>query len=161
MLRSSVLALTLLAMAALGCDRGSHPQEIGKPAPDFTVSDRSNSVHLGAYRGQVVLVNFWWSHCPPCIVELPSMEQFHHAHPEIPILGVNIDEDEGDYKQFVKNRHVDFLTVWDPKQIAAKKFEVTGWPETFVVDRNGVIQRRFIGATDWNDPEIVQYIKTL
>ncbi len=148
-------------MLGSGCDRGSHPQEIGKPAPDFTVTDNTSSIHLGAYRGKVVIVNFWWSHCPPCIEELPSLEAFHHEHPEYPILAVNIDEEEHDYRQFVKAHGMDFQTVWDPKESAATKFEVTGWPETFVVDRNGYIRRRFIGATDWTDPEILRYLKTL
>ena len=153
--------LVAIVFATAGCDRGGHPQEIGRQAPDFTITDDTDSIHLASYRGQVVLVNFWWSHCPPCIVELPSMEAFHHEHPEYPILAVNIDEEEKDYRQFVKDRHVDFLTVRDPKQAAAARFQVTGWPETFVIDRNGMIRRRFIGATDWTDPEILRFLRTL
>jgi hypothetical protein len=56
---------------------------------------------------------------------------------------------------------VDFLTVRDPDEIAATKFKTTGWPETFVIDRQGLIRRRFIGATDWTDPEILRFLKTL
>jgi cytochrome c biogenesis protein CcmG, thiol:disulfide interchange protein DsbE len=160
-MRLPTLLCGLVLMAGIGCDRGSHPQEIGRPAPDFNISDGTSAIHLASFRGRVVLVNFWWSHCPPCIVELPSLEELHHTHPEYPILGVNIDAEERDYRQFVKERHVDFLTVRDPKETAASQFEVTGWPETFVIDRNGVIRRRFIGATDWNDPEILHYLKTL
>ena len=148
-------------LAAAGCDRGTHPKEIGKPAPDFTVTDDTNSMHLASYRGKVVLLNFWASWCTPCIVELPSLLQFHHEHPEYPILAVSIDEDESAYRRFLVNRHVDFTTVWDPKQTASAKYGTTGWPETFVIDSQGRIRRRFIGATDWNDPEIIRFLKTL
>jgi peroxiredoxin len=148
-------------MVAAGCDRGSHPQEIGKPAPDFSVSDGATSIHLANYRGKVVLLNFWASWCAPCIEELPSLEAFHREHPEYPILAVSIDEDEEAYKRFLAQRHVDFVTVRDPEQAAANKYKTTGWPETFVIDRQGQVRRRFIGATDWNDPEILRFMKSL
>ena len=149
------------AIAATGCDRGSHPSEIGTPAPDFTVSDGSTSLHLAGYRGKVVVLNFWATWCPPCIQELPSLEQFHREHPEYPILAVSIDEDADVYKRFVADRHVDFVTVRDPEQNAAKLYKTTGWPESFVIDRNVVVRRRFIGATDWSDPTIARFMKTL
>jgi cytochrome c biogenesis protein CcmG/thiol:disulfide interchange protein DsbE len=159
--RISTYACLALALAAAGCDRGSHPSQIGKPAPDFAVSDGVSSIHLADYRGKVVLLNFWASWCGPCIVELPSLEQFHREHPEYPILAVSIDEDEDAYKNFLAERHVDFLTVRDPQETASSKFGTTGWPETFVIDRQGRIRRRFIGATDWNDPEILRFLKTI
>ena len=155
---SLVLATAFLAT---GCDRGGHPEEIGKSAPDFTVADGSTSIHLANYRGKVVLLNFWASWCGPCIVELPSLQQFHREHPEYPILAVSIDEDKDAYKRFVADRHVDFVTVRDPEQNSAKLYKTTGWPETFIIDRNGMVRRRFIGATDWSDPEIVRFLKTL
>jgi cytochrome c biogenesis protein CcmG/thiol:disulfide interchange protein DsbE len=150
-----------LALALAGCDRGTHPSEIGKPAPDFTVADGTTSVHLASYRGKVVLLNFWATWCAPCVQELPSLEQFHREHPEYPILAVSIDEDADAYKRFVADRHVDFLTVRDPQETAATLYKTTGWPESFVIDRNGMIRRRFIGATDWSDPEILRFLKTL
>jgi thiol-disulfide isomerase/thioredoxin len=152
------LALTLLVG---GCDRGSHPSQILKPAPDFNLSDGTTSIHLADYRGKVVLVNFWASWCAPCIVELPSLEQFHREHPEYPVLAVSIDQSEDSYRRFLLQRHVDLLTVRDPQETAAKQYATTGWPETFIIDRQGKIRRRFIGATDWTDPEILRFMKTL
>jgi len=160
-LRYSTLLCLALCVLASGCDRGSHPHEIGKAAPDFTVSDSRTSIHLAGYRGQVVLLNFWGSWCAPCIQELPSLLEFHHEHPEYPILAVSIDENEAAYQRFLVQRHVDFTTVWDPEEVAAKKYATTGWPETFIIDRQGNIRRRFIGATDWSDPEILRFMKTL
>ena len=160
-LRIGAISCLALALVATGCDRGNHPSEYGKIAPDFTVTDDTNSIHLASYRGHVVLLNFWASWCAPCIEELPSLLQFHREHPEYPILAVSIDEDEDAYRRFLVQRHVDFTTVWDPKQTAATKYGTTGWPETFVIDRQGRIRRRFIGATDWSDPEILRFLKTL
>ena len=157
---STCIGLALM-IAAAGCDRGAHPKEIGKPAPDFTVTDGTSSMHLASYRGKIVLLNFWGSWCAPCVAELPSLLEFHHEHPEYPILAVSIDEDEDAYRRFLVQRHVDFTTVWDPKQTASTLYHTTGWPETFVIDRQGQIRRRFIGATDWNDPEILRFLKTL
>jgi thiol-disulfide isomerase/thioredoxin len=162
-LNSRIAAMAFLAVTLLttGCDRGSHPQEINKPAPDFSVSDGSTSVHLADFRGKVVIVNFWESHCGPCISELPSLLQFHHDHANIPILSVSSDTDAGDYERFIQQRHMDLINVRDPKQSAGDKFGITGWPETFIIDRQGKIRRRFIGATDWTDPEIDRFLKTL
>jgi peroxiredoxin len=160
-LRSSLLVSTLLAVAALGCNRGSHPGDIGKPAPGFSISDGTSSVNLAQYRGKVVLLNFWASWCPPCVEETPSLLDFHHAHPEFPILAVSIDESDAAYKRFLVQHHFDLTTVRDPEQTVARKYSVTGWPETFVIDRQGNIRRHFISAQDWNDPEILRYLKTL
>ncbi|HTJ31210.1 MAG TPA: TlpA disulfide reductase family protein [Acidobacteriaceae bacterium] len=160
-LRSSIVVSTLLAIAALGCNRGGRPEELGKPAPAFSVSDGTSSINLAQYRGKVVLLNFWASWCPPCVEETPSLLQFHHAHPEFPILAVSIDESDSAYKRFLLQHHFDLITVRDPEQTVAKKYAVTGWPETFVIDRQGNIRRHFISAQDWNDPQILRYLKTL
>ena len=144
-----------------GCDRGAHPAQTGKAAPDFTVADGTTTVHLASYRGRVVLLNFWWSECEPCILELPSLLELHRDQPEFAILAVSIDEDEDEYKRFLVRRHVDLITVRDPNQSAAKLFHTEQWPETYVIDRKGVIRRKFIGPQDWSNPEIRAFLKTL
>jgi cytochrome c biogenesis protein CcmG/thiol:disulfide interchange protein DsbE len=155
----TTLAITLGLVS--GCNRGAHPAQTGKPAPDFTVSDGSNTVHLASYRGKVVLLNFWASWCAPCVAELPSLLQLHHDNPNLVILAVSIDEDPEAYSSFIRNRHVDLITVRDPSQSAANLFHTDMWPETYIIDRNGLIQRKFIGAADWSDPEIRSYLKGL
>lgn len=156
---SALLILSLCWIA--GCDRGAHPSQTGKIAPDFTVSDGKTSVHLASYRGQVVLLNFWASWCGPCVEELPSLLQLHRDDPHLTILAVSIDEDPEAYANFIRNRHIDLITVRDPKQTAASLFHTSMWPETYLIDRNGVIVRKFVGATDWSDPEIRNYLKSL
>lgn len=149
-----------LALAA-GCNRGAHPAQTGKKAPDFTVSDGITSVHLADYRGKVVLLNFWWSQCAPCIQELPSLLQLHHDDPNLAVLAISIDEDPDSYTSFIRRRHVDLITVRDPDQTAPRLFNTDMWPETYVIDRTGVIRRKFVGATDWSDPEIRNYLNSL
>jgi cytochrome c biogenesis protein CcmG, thiol:disulfide interchange protein DsbE len=154
--------LVLLSLAlATACNRGAHPAQTGKLAPDFTVADGTTTVQLSKYRGKVVLVNFWASWCGPCLVELPSLLRLHHDQPDVVILGVSVDEDENAYKTFLTRRHVDFITVRDPSASAANLFHTDMWPETYVIDRNGYIRSKYVGATDWSDPEIRAFIKSL
>lgn len=154
---ASVLSLTLLS----ACNRGAHPAQTNKPAPDFTVSDGTSTVHLADYRGKVVLLNFWATWCGPCVVELPSLLQLHHDQPNLVILAVSIDEDPDAYARFISRRHVDLITVRDPSQSAAKLFHTDMWPETYVIDRKGVIRSKYIGAQDWSSPEIRAFLKSL
>ena len=152
-----LLALTVLS----ACDRGAHPAQTGQVAPDFTVSDGTTSIHLANYRGKVVLLNFWATWCEPCLVELPSLLDLHHDQPGLAILAVSIDEDPDTYSRFLVRRHVDLTTVRDPGQTAAKLYHSEAWPETYVIDRQGVIRRKFIGAQDWSSPEVRAYLKSL
>ena len=152
----------MLSLALVSaCNRGSHPAQTGKIAPDFTVADGTTTVQLSKYRGKVVLLNFWATWCSPCVAELPSLLQLHRELPNVVVLGVSIDEDPDAYKSFVERRHVDFTTVRDPSQSAAKLFHTEMWPETYVIDRNGYIRSKYVGATDWSDPEIRAFLKSL
>ncbi len=130
-------------------------------APDFTVSDGTSSVHLASYRGRVVLLNFWATWCAPCIIELPTLLQLHHDQPDLAVLAVSIDDDRDAYRSFILSRHVDLTTVQDPGQLAAKLYHTEQWPETYVIDRQGMIRRKFIGAQDWSSPEVRAYLKSL
>jgi len=157
------LAFILLLPLALapGCDRGAHPAQTGQPAPDFTVADGTTPIHLASYRGRVVLLNFWATWCQPCVVEMPSLLALHHEQPDLAVLAVSIDEDPDAYSSFLARRHVDLITVRDPAQSAAKLYHTEMWPETYVIDRQGVIRRKFIGAQDWSSPEVRAFLKSL
>ncbi len=160
-LRRVTFIAVLLLVFIPGCNRGARPAQLDKRAPDFTVSDGTTSVHLASYRGKVVLLNFWWSQCAPCIEELPSLLQLHHEDPNLVVLAISVDEDPDSYFSFIRRRHVDLITVRDPDESAAKLFHTDMWPETYIIDRNGLIRRKFVGATDWTDPEIRQYLNSL
>ena len=159
--RSLILALLPCLALLSACNRGAHPAHLDARAPDFTVSDGTSSIHLANYRGKVVLLNFWATWCEPCVIELPSLIQLHHDQPNLAILAVSIDEDPDAYTSFITRRHIDLTTVRDPSESAAKLYHTEQWPETYVIDRNGVIRRKFVGAQDWSSPEIRNFLKNL
>ena len=134
---------------------------MNKPAPDFNVADGSTSIHLANYRGKVVVLNFWATWCAPCIQEMPGLIDLHHDRPDLTVLGVSIDEDPEAYSRFLVRRHVDFPTVRDPNQSAARLFHTDGWPETYIIDRQGIIRRKIVGDPDLSNPEIRAYLKSL
>jgi cytochrome c biogenesis protein CcmG, thiol:disulfide interchange protein DsbE len=149
------------------CNRGAHPEQTNKPAPDFTVSDGTTTIHLASYRGQVVLLNFWGTWCPPCIEELPSLIQLHHDMPSLAIVAVAVPPDEGvsedpaAYKAFIARRHIDFTTVRDTNGVAPKLFHTDMWPETYVIDRKGFIREKYVGPQNWTSPAIRNYLNSL
>lgn len=152
----------LLPLALLpACNRGARPAQLNRPAPDFTVSDGTTTVHLASYRGKVVLLNFWATWCGPCVEELPSLIQLHHDMPNLVIIGVSVDEDPDAYTSFLRERHVDFITVRDPSESAPNLYHSDMWPETYLIDRRGMIRSKFIGPQDWSNPEIRTMIKSL
>jgi len=149
-----LLGLCLLSIT--GCDRGSSPRELGKLAPAFTIHDDSQTVSLSQYRGQVVLLNFWASWCPPCIEELPSLMALHRQLPGLVILGVSIDAEPQAYRNFLLEYHVDFPTVRDPSQAVMQSYGTEQIPESYLIDPSGRIVRKYISAQDWTSPEILQ-----
>lgn len=160
--RSLLLALIAILLTS-GCFVASRPPRIGTPASDFSVQDSDRAVSLNQFRGQVVVLNFWATWCPPCVEELPSMMtmQERMRGKGVMVLGVSIDVDGEAYHRFLKLRNVNFLTVRDPEQKVATMYGTTGWPESYVIDRQGVLRRKFVGAVDWNSPEVLDFLGKL
>lgn len=144
-----------------GCDRGDHPHATGRPAPDFTVSDGTRTVHLADYRGKVVLLNFWATWCAPCIAELPSLQAMHQELPQVAVLAVSVDQDSEAYHRFLERHPLDLLTVEDSARQVNALYGTNLFPESYVIDRKGVIVRKFVSAQDWTNPEIVNYLSHL
>ena len=154
-----IAAILLLA----GCYSGSRPPRVGEAAPDFAITDASKTVALHDLKGDVVVLNFWATWCPPCIEEMPSLVRMQHqlADKGVKVLAVSIDVDQKAYEKFLKDHGVDLLTVRDPDQKASTVYGTFKWPETYIIDRKGVVRRKFIGAVDWTHPEIESYIAGL
>ena len=152
--------LSILAVA--GCNTGSHPPRIGSAAPGFTITDSQRTVTLDQFRGKPVLLNFWATWCPPCIEEMPSLVQLQkRLGDKVVVVAVSEDADDEAYKQFVRDHNVDLLTVRDVKQTTHDVYGTFKYPETFVIDRNGKIVRKFIGGTNWTAPDILDYLNKL
>jgi len=153
--------LALLLVLA-GCYGGSRPTRIGSAAPDFTIKDDARSVSLHDLKGKVVLLNFWATWCPPCVEEMPSLVSLQaKMKDKVTVLAISVDVDEGAYKKFVKDHGVDLLTVRDPDEKSNTLYGTFKYPETYVIDRDGVVRRKFVGPVDWTSPDIVQYLSKL
>jgi len=151
----------LLALTLSGCDRGSRPSQVATPAPNFSITDGAKTIRLSDYRGKIVVLNFWASWCAPCIEELPSLNALQRQMPQIVVLGVNFNDDASAYQQFLSDHHVTFQTIHDESQKSNLSFGTTRPPETYIIDGNGIIRRKFIGPQDWTSPEIINYLKNL
>lgn len=156
-------SLVLFILICTGCYSGTRPPHIGNPAPEFTVQDSDRKVSLNELRGKIVVLNFWATWCPPCIEEMPSLVQMQQKmKPKgVEVLAVSVDADESAYRRFLKDHNVDLLTVRDPDQKSNNLYGTFKFPETYVIDRNGVLRRKFIGAVDWSQPEIVEFLSKL
>jgi cytochrome c biogenesis protein CcmG, thiol:disulfide interchange protein DsbE len=155
--RAIITTVLLLVLSA--CYSGTRAPRIGSPAPDFTVED----VTLSKLHGQIVVLNFWATWCPPCVEEMPSLVEMQRRMKDkgVTVLAVSIDEDESAYHKFVKDHGVNLLTVRDPQQKTPNLYGTHGWPETYIIDRQGVVRRKFIGAVDWTDPEVTTFLSKM
>jgi cytochrome c biogenesis protein CcmG, thiol:disulfide interchange protein DsbE len=165
--RSAHLISTFIVCVVLiglsGCYSGSRPPRIGSSAPDFTVQDADRAVKLSDFRGQVLVLNFWATWCPPCVEEMPSLVEMQRRMKAkgITVVGVSVDVDQNAYHQFLKDHNVNLLTVRDPGQKSNNLYGTFKFPETYIIDRNGVMRRKFIGAVDWTAPEITDFLGKL
>jgi cytochrome c biogenesis protein CcmG, thiol:disulfide interchange protein DsbE len=132
--------------------------EVGSRAPDFRAIDLAtgDSVSLHErYRGSVTLVNVWATWCAPCRVEMPSMEQAYQSMAPygFKIAAVSIDEgDPEDVRAFGRELGLSFDLLQDRSTKVVETYQTTGVPESFLLDRNGILVKRIIGPHDWNSP---------
>jgi peroxiredoxin len=134
-------------------------------APDFVVPDLAGqAVRLSALRGKVVLLNLWATWCAPCREEMPSMERLYQRlrGRDFQLLAVSQDEDgAAAVKPFVAEMRLTFPILLDPDHQVGDRYEVWGYPETFLIDRAGRIVERVIGPRDWTAPESLAAIEAL
>jgi cytochrome c biogenesis protein CcmG/thiol:disulfide interchange protein DsbE len=163
-------ALLLCALAPVpwtlvsGCNRTAHPGQIGKKAPAIVVREGAQTVSLQDYRGKTVILNFWASWCAPCIEEFPSLIDLQRQMPDVSVLAVAFDSDEPSYRQFLIDNNINsVLTIDDLSNQSNQAFGTLRPPESYIIDRRGVIRRKFIGPPEggWTNPEIVNYLKNL
>lgn len=139
--------------------------DIGKPLPDFSLSDLTGrAVRLADQRGRVVLVNIWATWCPPCVEEMPSMEALYDKLPKgsFEILAVSIDaQGKGAVEPFMKKHKLTFPALIDPAGAIAVAYGATGVPESFIVDQNGILVRKVIGPIHWDSPAVIDYFNEM
>jgi cytochrome c biogenesis protein CcmG/thiol:disulfide interchange protein DsbE len=141
------------------------PLQEGKPAPNFTFPDlEGRKVSLSDFRGKVVLVNIWATWCPPCRDEMPSMqklyERFKGEHFEIVAVSINTDGREA-VARFMQQMNLTFPALLDPKEKIRSLYGITGVPESFIVDREGILVNKVIGPMDWSSPPVFDFFQEL
>jgi cytochrome c biogenesis protein CcmG, thiol:disulfide interchange protein DsbE len=136
------------------------PVELGTKAPDFhayTLDSIPKQKSLADYRGKVLMINVWATWCLPCRVEMPSIEALDkdYAKKGLKIVAVSIDDPGTDstIRAFAKQYGLTFEILHDPQGKISEAYDITGYPETFIVGKDGVIRRKLMSATNWNSPD--------
>jgi peroxiredoxin len=144
--------------------RRPEPVESGDAAPDFTLPALEGPrISLRDYRPSVVVVNFWATWCPPCIEETPSLKRFAEEMQSegVKVIGVSVDQDEAALRKFVAETQLSFPIARDPDAAVALRYGTFKFPETYIVDSEGKIAKKLIGAINWQDPRIVALVRNL
>lgn len=137
---------------------------IGTSRPEFTLPDVQGLARsVSEWDGRVVALNFWATWCPPCIQELPSLNNIHERFRDrgLVVVGISVDEDKEAYQKFLQQRGVTFPTARDPQQTVNIRYGTTKFPESYLIDREGYVRRKYVGPEDWERPEIVNYLGSL
>ena len=164
-----VVSLVIVSVAAgvAGCDPGGdngtnddaleseqegaadEAPRIGARAPRFTLMDLGGEPRsLDDYTGQAVLINFWTTWCPYCVIEMPLMQELHESGQDVAILAINVQEKKEDVEAFISAEGYTFPVLLDERAQVNSRYQVRGLPTTFVVDAAGMITAIRIGAFD-------------
>ena len=148
-----------------------HPDYLAadRRAPDFTLKDlRGATVTLESLRGKVVVLNFWTKTCGPCLEEMPDLAELAvilRERPDVIVVTVSTDAGPEDVKptlQTVLKGEPPFMVLFDPESdVVHGKFGTHLFPETWILDKRGVIRARFDGAREWNNPLVVNFVDAL
>ncbi len=135
----------------------------GKPAPTFSLTtDQGRSVTPTSFGGKVLVLNFWASWCPPCVEEVPSLNQFQRrfADSGVVVVAVSIDKNPNKYRSFLHKIPVAFQTADDPQAHVSSEYGTFQIPETYII-KDGVVVRKFPEAENWMSDDLTQYVQSL
>jgi len=157
-----LIYLILLQFFLQGCEKiiggKKIPQmEIGKPAPDFVLQDVSGkSWKLSDQKGKVVFLNFWATWCKPCRDEMPSMVSLDRAMAgkQFQMLTIVFNDDHKTAENFARQLGATFPVLSNPSPELNEAYMITGIPETFIIDAEGILRHKFIGPHNWNTWEM-------
>jgi cytochrome c biogenesis protein CcmG/thiol:disulfide interchange protein DsbE len=136
----------------------------GDKAPGFSIAtDAGRTVTLSDFGGKLLVLNFWATWCPPCIEEIPSLDQFQKqfADKGVVVLGVSVDQNPGAYRNFLSRAKVAFQTARDPESKISSEYGTFKYPETYIINRDGRVVEKVIGPANWTDEAIVTRVKAL
>ena len=143
----------------------SRPVQIGEKAPDFTLHDLAGrSVSLEELSGKVVILHFWATWCPPCLTELPALLRYYEKlNPDkFVLLAICVDNSGPEsVGAFLKSWGLEMSAYLDKGGRLARRYGTFRYPETYIVDPEGLVQKKIIGAGDWNSQNGVQFLQGL
>lgn len=135
--------------------------------PDFTLKNLAGEdVTLSAYKGKVIIVNFWASWCEPCVEEFPSLIRLLNKYPEeVVLLAVSADytlEDLTGFTTAFKVSEVsNFVVMWDSEKKVAELFGTEVLPESYIIGKDGQLIRKVAGVEEWDSPMALEFFKQL
>ncbi|MDE2660297.1 MAG: TlpA disulfide reductase family protein [Acidobacteriota bacterium] len=159
-------AVFFLAVATLAgaCAEKPAPPAPGAPAPPFDLLDLDERPHgLSDFAGQVVVLNFWATWCPPCVEEMPSLQRLQDLLGDdgLKVVAVSVDERYSDIPPFVAEHGLRFLVLHDLGKRVSRRYEVFQFPETWIIRRDGTLAAHIIGARDWAAPASLEIFRDL
>jgi peroxiredoxin len=148
-----IVALCLLGLYIAGRSRAQKPKATasGNLAPDFTVTDiDGKKLKLSDYRGKVVLLDFWATWCAPCRAEIPHFVEMQQKYGSqgLQVLGISMDDDAKPVREFAREYKMNYPIAVGDDKLAESFGGVLGLPVNFIIDRDGRIVKKFIGATE-------------
>jgi peroxiredoxin len=167
--RAGTIALALLLVAGalwvvFGAERPAGPVGEGHPAPGFTLPVLDGGEQsLASLQGRVVLLNFWATWCKPCEDEMPAMQRLHDrlAGEDFALVAVSVDEGADEVRAFRDRLALGFPILLDPEKRAAGAYQTFRFPESWLIDRDGVVVARYVGPREWDEPVYVERIRKL
>jgi len=171
-MRTSILVTKLLGgvvvwavvVANICCSSGPGPAVQGEVAPEFRFKDQSGTeFSLSQLRGKVVLVNFWGTFCPPCVDEMPSLQQLQRrmANKPFELLALSVDTSWEPVNRFMKENGFSLRVYADFDKQISTLYGTNMWPETYVVDKKGKVAYKVIGPKDWTSAEVLKFLDVL
>jgi len=134
----------------------------GSSAPDFVLPNLAGQT-FSLPKDSVVLLNFWATWCPPCRQEMPSMAQLHQtmAKRGLRVVAISVDRDPQALTAFVREYNLKFQVLHDNQSNISRTYGVFRYPESFLIDRKGVVRRHVVGAIDWMSPNVLRDIEAM
>jgi thiol-disulfide isomerase/thioredoxin len=137
--------------------------EKGNKLPDFEMTNLlGGSENFYDHHGQLILLNFWATWCPPCRHEMPSMEKLYQnkGNKNFTIIAVSLDQDPiNTVADFVSSNNYSFPIYYDSQHNLGRKFLVQAIPQTFIINKDGIIVDKISGAFDWKTLDIDLLLK--
>lgn len=145
---SLLLVLSFFVFLALGMRENRVVSGVSEPGYDFRLEDLNGNVHrLSDHKGEVVVINIFATWCKPCVEEAPELEAFAQEYEnEAKLIIIDKGEPKDRVAKFIEKHQTSSTYLFDFDNQVSKKYGVTGQPETFIIDKEGIIREHIVGV---------------